>query len=261
MRGYQKDFITLYDAFQNSENRLRKGEKFSYVLRKLGFIQTEGNCLDTGSSNGIITNNLSPFFKNVFGIDIDMTAMKLIDKSQNENTGYAVADAMELPFNKNSFEAIVCSQTYEHVPSSDRLFSEINRIIKPGGLIIFSGPNKTYPIEMHYNLPFLHWFKEKTADSYLRLTKKGDHYYERSRTYWDLTRLFTDYEIIDVVKYVLEFYAETTKKPLQRFMYRAASLLPIWVLKFASPFLVNINWILIKNKTYSNKRGNIKFAR
>lgn len=260
MRDYQEDFITLYKAFQDSENRLRKSEKFSYVLRKLGFTRIEGNCLDIGSSNGIITNNLSPYFKNVLGIDIDMTAMKLIDNSQNKNIGYAVADAMTLPFYHNSFEAVVCSQTYEHVPSSDRLFSEIYRILKPGGLLVFSGPNKTYPIEMHYNLPFLHWFNEKTADFYLQLTKKGTHYYERSRTYWDLNKVFKDYEIIDVVKYVLEFYAETTNKPIKRRIYRAASLLPIWVLKFVSPFLVNINWILIKSEMADDRRGKIVLA-
>lgn len=260
MRGYQKDFITLYDAFQNSENRLRKGEKFSYVLQKLGFNRIEGNCLDIGSSNGIITNNLSPFFRNVLGIDIDMTAMKLIDKSQNENAGYAVADAMMVPFNQNSFEAVVCSQTYEHVPSSDRLFSEINRILKPGGLLIFSGPNKTYPIEMHYNLPFLHWFNEKTADSYLQLTKKGTHYYERSRTYWDLEKAFINYEIIDVLKYVLEYYSQTSPKAIARWANRFASKLPIFVLRLISPFMVNINWILIKKETETHGRKKIIFA-
>ena len=260
MREYQKNFITLYNVFQNAENRARKAEKFNYILNKLKVHDPNGNCLDTGCSSGIITNSLSPLFKNVFGIDIDMMAMQMIDKSQSDNTAYAYADAMKLPFRDASFEGIICSQTYEHVPSSAQLFLEIERVIKPGGVVIFSGPNKTFPIEPHYYLPFLHWLNEKKADAYLKITGKGDHYYERSRTYWDLKKTFANYEIIDVVKYVLEYYSQTSPKSLARIVYKVASKLPLFILRLISPFMVNINWILIKKTNNADDRHKIKFA-
>jgi len=260
MREYQKDFITLYEDFQDSENRLRKAEKFNYILDKLKVHDPNGICLDTGCSNGIITNSLAPLFRSVIGVDIDMTAMQAIKKTENSNTSYVFGDAMSLPYPEESFDAIVCSQTYEHVPSSDILFSEIDRVIKPGGVLIFSGPNKTFPIEPHYYLPFLHWFNEKTADAYLRFTGKGDHYYERSRTYWNLKNTFRGYEIFDVVKYVLEYYSQTSPKRLARVIYKIASKLPIFLLRVTSPFLVNINWILIKRTAKANEKPRIKFA-
>ena len=260
MRKYQENFINIYANFQDSSNRLRKASKFNYILRKLGFHNPEGTCLDTGCSNGIITESLSPLFNHVIGVDIDLTALHLIQESDGQNVSYAFGDAMALPFDDESFEAVVCSQTYEHVPSSAQLFREINRVLKIGGVLIFSGPNKTFPIEPHYYLPFLHWLNEKAADAYLKLTRKGNHYYERSRTYWNLERVFKDYEIIDVLKYVLEYYSQTSPKAIFRWANGFASKLPIFVLRLLSPFMVNINWILIKKEKCPNGRKKIKFA-
>ena len=259
MRENQKNFINLYNGFQDSDNRIRKAKKFNYILSKLNDYDFEGICLDIGCSSGFIANSISPLFKHIVGVDIDLAAMKMIRESQNKNTSYAYGDAMALPFSEKSFEVIICSQTYEHVPSSERLFIEIERIIKPGGVLIFSGPNKTFPIEPHYYLPFLHWFNEKTADSYLKLTGKGDHYYERSMTYWSLVRVFKKYEIIDVLKYVLEYYAQTSPKTFSREVCKIASKLPIFLLRMIAPF-VGINWILIKKENQTDGKQRVRFA-
>ncbi len=120
MREYQKDFITLYDDFQDGENRKRKAEKINYILEKLKLHNPQGTCLDTGCSNGIITKSMAKLFASVVGVDIDMTAMKLVDPRENPTVSYVYGDAMGLPFADEAFEALVCSQTYEHVPSSPR---------------------------------------------------------------------------------------------------------------------------------------------
>jgi len=44
MREYQKDFITLYDDFQDGENRKRKAEKINYILEKLALHNPQGTC-------------------------------------------------------------------------------------------------------------------------------------------------------------------------------------------------------------------------
>ncbi|HOE34308.1 MAG TPA: methyltransferase domain-containing protein [Anaerolineaceae bacterium] len=261
MREYQKDFITLYDDFQDGENRKRKAEKINYILEKLRLHNPQGTCLDTGCSNGIITRSMAKLFASVVGVDIDMTAMKLINPRENPAVSYVYGDAMGLPFADESFEALVCSQTYEHVPSSPHLFAEMLRVMKPGGVVFFSGPNKTFPIEPHYYLPFLHWLPEKWADRYLRLTKRGTHYYERSRTYWDLRRTFLkDYEVHDAMRYVLQYYALVHPKSGMRRLYGLAAKLPPFLLKLLSPFMVNINWVLVKRGAGKNGSKNIQFA-
>lgn len=259
MREYQRNFIMLYDGFLDSDERTRKAKKFNYILSKLNIHDPDETCLDIGCSSGIIANSLSPLFYHVIGVDIDLTAMQMIEESEGKNSSYTCGDAMALPFHEKSFGAIICSQTYEHVPSSEQLFLEIYRLLKPGGLLIFSGPNKAFPIEPHYYLPFLHWFNEKTADAYLRFTRTGDHYYERSRTYWNLEKLFQDYVIIDVIKYVLEYYAHASPRAFSRGVYKIVSKLPVFFLRLTSPFL-GINWILIKKEKHTDGKQKVRIA-
>ena len=40
---------------------------------------------------------------------------------------------MKLSFKENSFDIVICTHVYEHVPNSKKLFDEIYRVLKPGG--------------------------------------------------------------------------------------------------------------------------------
>ena len=53
------------------------------------------------------------------------------------------ADISELPFEDNSVEEIVCYQVVEHVPynKSEQMFSEMYRVLKPGGKVTIETPN------------------------------------------------------------------------------------------------------------------------
>jgi len=260
MRDYQKNFITLYEHFQDGEIRLNKAEKIKYVLEKLNVHNSTGICLDIGCSNGIITKTIAPLFGNVVGVDFDAVAMRMVDQNAEINLKYVYGDAMCLPFANQSFDALVCSQTYEHVPSDVKLFSEIYRVLKPGGVVYFSGPNKTFPVEPHYYLPFLQWLPEKWANRYVKLTGKGDEFYERSRTYWNLKKVFSNYQIIDAIVYVLEFFSQTRKKQFARNFYKFLSKIPVPVWKVLSQFNVNINWVLIKKENPDHEKTKIRFA-
>ncbi len=61
------------------------------------------------------------------------------------------------PLEDESCDLVICAQVYEHVPDDRRLAEEVYRVLKPGGVVFFSGPNWLFPIEGHYHLPFLHW--------------------------------------------------------------------------------------------------------
>lgn len=248
MREFQKDFHSLYKNLQTPENKQLKQGKIDYIMKKYPFNKRDGICLDIGASTGIITQALADHFRYVIGSDIDLTAIKQASESHTEKVNFFLGDAMALPLEANSVDAIICAQTYEHVPSSAQLFLEIERVIKPNGIIFFSGPNKSFPIEPHYFLPFLHWFDQKNADRYLKLTGKGNHYYEKSMTYWALKKALKNYVIIDVTRAVFEYYGEYSPKRISRILNRIASNLPSWMLKLIIPFIVNINWLLIKKE-------------
>ena len=48
---------------------------------------------------------------------------------------FGVADAQEIPFEDRTFDAVVANGMLYHVPDRDRAFSEIARVLKPGGIL------------------------------------------------------------------------------------------------------------------------------
>lgn len=50
------------------------------------------------------------------------------------------ADATKLPFPDKSFDKIICSEVLEHIPDYQAVLAEIERILKPGGLLAITVP-------------------------------------------------------------------------------------------------------------------------
>jgi ubiquinone/menaquinone biosynthesis C-methylase UbiE len=50
------------------------------------------------------------------------------------------ADATQLPFADHSIDKIICSEVLEHIPDYQGVLAEIERILKPGGLLAITVP-------------------------------------------------------------------------------------------------------------------------
>lgn len=241
-RGYQADFFETHAGVRDAVSRNRKAAKIAAVLRRaLGERLQDSVCLDVGSSSGLITAELAPLFRHTLGTDFDLPALRHAPRVPALT--FAQSDAMQMPIASASIDIAICAQVYEHVPDDTRLAAELFRVLKPGGLIFFSGPNWLYPIEPHYFLPFLHWLPPGPAGAYLRLFGKGDSYYERSRTWWGLRKLWGQFTIEDVTLELLRARPEDlTVEPRLAWTLRA----PDWLLRAALPLMPNFNWILRK---------------
>lgn len=196
-RNYQFDFSSKMPSMYDTPSRELKAKTMIAVLSD--FFAGEHHLgdrtvLDVGASTGIIDHYLSGYFKKVSGVDIDAQAVShaksLYDK---DNLEFFEGDAMNLQFTDSSFDIVICSQVYEHVPDSQRLINEIHRVLKPYGVCYFSAGNRLNVMEPHYRLPLLSVLPKVLAHIYLRLAGKGSHYYEEHLGYWglrNLTRVF-----------------------------------------------------------------------
>ena len=85
------------------------------------------------------------------------------------------ADARELPFDDLAFDVVHCNAVIEHVgPRSDqeRMVSELVRVAKAG---MISTPARGFPIDIHTNLPLLHWLPRKAHARALRRLGNASH--------------------------------------------------------------------------------------
>ncbi|HKY27607.1 MAG TPA: methyltransferase domain-containing protein [Pyrinomonadaceae bacterium] len=51
---------------------------------------------------------------------------------------------MDLPFDDRSIDVVIASEVVEHLPEPERVFSELSRVLAPGGLLLL-----TMPVESH----------------------------------------------------------------------------------------------------------------
>ncbi|HXA46417.1 MAG TPA: class I SAM-dependent methyltransferase, partial [Burkholderiaceae bacterium] len=139
------------------------------------------------------------------GIDIDTDAVLHATRQfDKENLVFIEEDALNMRFNENSFDIVICSQIYEHVPDAARLIGEIHRVLKPGGVCFFSAGNRINIMEPHYRLPFLSMLPKPLAHLYMRLAGKGRHYYEDHLTYWSLKKLTLGFTCHDYTRKMVD---------------------------------------------------------
>jgi 2-polyprenyl-3-methyl-5-hydroxy-6-metoxy-1,4-benzoquinol methylase len=144
-------------------------------------------------------------FMEVIGIDIDAEAVQYAHKNNSiGNIEYFVSDSMNTGFEDESFDVITCTHIYEHVPDSQRLISEIHRLLKSGGICYFAAGNRLNLIEGHYRLPLLSVIPKPLAHLYLRILGKGTYYYENHLTLWGLKKLVSSFEIEDYTLKIIE---------------------------------------------------------
>lgn len=247
MKNYQHNYAAgrpqMYESKTRKEKAVRivKLLKHFYGKSKL----TKLTLLDVGASTGIIDNELSKHFKKVIGIDIDKNAIKFAKKNfSKQNLTFKVDDAINLSFDNNLFDIVICAQVYEHVPNDQKLIDEIHRVLKPGGVCYFAALNKYWPLEPHYNLPFLSWLPKKLGNYYVNILGKSPKYYETLRSYWELKKLTHKFQIF-------EYTSKIFRDP-KAFGYSNISRFPLniiaWFLsplgKYTAPTFF---WLLFKN--------------
>jgi SAM-dependent methyltransferase len=197
---YQNNLSLQSPILLDERYKQAKVEKMLAILRHNGLLSfpPRGIALDIGCSKGFFTSALSPFFEHVVGLDIDFHALGLArDESARDNVSYLGGDSMKLPFLDNTVDLIICNHVYEHVPDATQLFSEIHRVLTPGGTCYLGAASRLTLIEPHYHLPFLSWLPRSAAHIYMRLTGKGEYYYENLRTHWAIKGLIKGFQVQD----------------------------------------------------------------
>ncbi len=107
--------------------------------------------LDMGCSHGLYTFLLRamPGLNKKFlfyGVDISAGDIFLAEKIRTilgfDDVNFMVADLENNAFADSSFDIVICAEVIEHISDSEGFLSRLRGLIKPGGAVIITTPNK-----------------------------------------------------------------------------------------------------------------------
>lgn len=118
------------------------------VFNKLIEPRHNEKILDLGCGYGVYTKLIKN--KSFFTIGADILSEHInIAKYTYPEIDFFKMDGTKLAFKDNIFDIVYMIETMEHVLEEASLLREICRILKSGGYLILSVPNKLFPFETH----------------------------------------------------------------------------------------------------------------
>ena len=108
-----------------------------------------GKILEVGIGDGFpYSNVLDEMGYEVYGIDISPILIEKV-KTQFPKINVSVGDAENLEFKDNFFDIVFCFRSTWYFPNIIKSISEMLRVVKVGGLIIFDIQNSNNPIHIN----------------------------------------------------------------------------------------------------------------
>jgi SAM-dependent methyltransferase len=115
------------------------------VLERLG-IEAGNRVLDYGCGAGNTVHSLNEGGYEAYGFDV-------IDYVDKPSDRIVIGNPDKLPFPDDHFDMVFSDQVFEHAFHQDRVFAELYRVTRPGGVHFHIIPAKWQLIEPHIYVP------------------------------------------------------------------------------------------------------------
>lgn len=146
--------------------------------------------LDVGCGDGALLNMVAQRWPTaeLFGVDIVLSPLSVGSYRAKLVTADLRSD---LPFQSQSMDVVICSETLEHLVDPGRQLREMSRVLRSGGRLIVTIPNATGYFPFHY---VSWWLPTRT------LRRKFLPYEHPANTKQPVDTMYKFHEIVDLVE-------------------------------------------------------------
>ncbi|MFD2638004.1 class I SAM-dependent methyltransferase [Piscibacillus salipiscarius] len=121
-----------------SQNMWDEGSRKSIVPFFTKYVEPNSKVLDLGCGDGYGSYKLWKEGYDVSGVDLSDEMVKLCQSrltKEQDRLSFQQADMMKLPFEDQSFDALMAINALEWAEVPIKAFNEVSRVVKPGGTL------------------------------------------------------------------------------------------------------------------------------
>ena len=139
---FYENFSSQWDRKINKrETEKRLKVVFNVLLE--GHSLKGAKVLEIGCGLGYFSERAYKLGAKVTGVDVGKNLLK-ISKKRVPKGIFILGSASQLPFSKESFDFVLCTEVIEHVENQRKAIEEMFRVIKKGGMLVITSPNRFF---------------------------------------------------------------------------------------------------------------------
>ena len=175
----KNSFNKQAEKYDTSDYSKYPRECYPFVLNAINNIHFN-KVLDVGCGTGVILKGISSINSDVelFGLDLSENMIAKATQRLGTTANLSVGDAENLPYADNTFDLVCCVESFHHYPNPKKALSEINRVLKNGGLFLLCDTWTRSPIRqiLNFFIRFssdgdVHIYSENEISKLLKVTR------------------------------------------------------------------------------------------
>ncbi|MCR5771395.1 MAG: methyltransferase domain-containing protein [Butyrivibrio sp.] len=154
-----KEFTKAADVYESGHAGIYElcKDDYPYIAAELEK-EDYNDLLDCGCGTGPMISILHEKDPNKHYTGLDITPRMIeVGKSKHlSNTEFIVGDCENLPFEDNSFDVVICTNSFHHYPNPQKFFDSVQRVLRPGGRLVlqdYTAPKAVLWLMNHTEMP------------------------------------------------------------------------------------------------------------
>lgn len=149
---------TLYTS-KNPTRRWLHVSRRAWITAALRRLARPGTheVIEVGPGSGVYLPVLAGLAEHVVATDVESAYLDRLDPivEEHPNVELVLDDITRSGLASDTFDLVLCTEVIEHIPDSPAALGEMHRLLKPGGALVLSTPQRYSPLEVTAKIAFL----------------------------------------------------------------------------------------------------------